>query len=160
MAHALHEMPDMNTRFVADRAVPRRTVDVFFITAIEADRDLSGVKVERADCKSAVALAHELAGRARGLKEGRDPIFTRTKRTGNALPGPILRQLLRFSSWCGRLAHQPGAPAFPGLHGRSPGVRAPDATSGRRRGRACGSRERCAGARAIGRRHTRHMIIA
>ncbi|WP_437859506.1 2-oxo acid dehydrogenase subunit E2 [Sorangium sp. So ce363] len=99
VAHALHEMPDLNTRFVAGRAVPRRTVDIFFITAVEADRDLSGVKVERADRKSAVALAHELADRARGLKEGRDPIFTRTKRTGNALPRPILRQLLRFSSW-------------------------------------------------------------
>ncbi|WP_437806018.1 2-oxo acid dehydrogenase subunit E2 [Sorangium sp. So ce1078] len=99
VARALFEVPDLNTFLVADRAVPRRSIDIFFITAVEGDRDLSGVKIACADRKSAVELARELAERARGLKAGRDPAFTRTKRTGNALPGPILRQVLRFSSW-------------------------------------------------------------
>ncbi|AUX19745.1 uncharacterized protein SOCEGT47_001970 [Sorangium cellulosum] len=99
VAHALLQVPDLNTRIVADRAVPRRSIDVFFITAVEAGRELSGVKVERADRKSAVALARELDDRARALKQGRDPAFTRAKRTASALPGPLLRQVLRLSGW-------------------------------------------------------------
>ncbi|WP_437335612.1 2-oxo acid dehydrogenase subunit E2 [Sorangium sp. So ce394] len=68
VAHALFEVPDLNTRIAAGRAVPRRSIDIFFITTVEGDRDLSGVKIASADRKSAVELARELAERARGLK--------------------------------------------------------------------------------------------
>jgi pyruvate dehydrogenase E2 component (dihydrolipoamide acetyltransferase) len=81
-------------------------VDVFFITAISGGRDLSGVKIERADEKSAVAISAELARRAGALKHGDDSSFAATKRAMGRLPKPLLRVALRLSAWlAGERAH-------------------------------------------------------
>jgi pyruvate dehydrogenase E2 component (dihydrolipoamide acetyltransferase) len=99
LAHALAAVPDLNVRLVAGRAVPRRSIDVFFIAAIDGGRDLSGVKVERADEKSAVMIARELDERGGALREGKDPALARAKRTLERLPTPLLRIALRLGSW-------------------------------------------------------------
>src|SRR5690349_19402281 len=53
LAHAFEKVPDLNVRLVGGRMVPRPSVDVFFITAVGGGHDLSGVKVVRANEKSA-----------------------------------------------------------------------------------------------------------
>src|SRR5579871_4319900 len=63
LAHALHEVPDLNVRLVGGAAIPRESVDIFFITMVGGGRDLSGVKVVGADVKTAYAVAAELGGR-------------------------------------------------------------------------------------------------
>ncbi|HTZ44626.1 MAG TPA: 2-oxo acid dehydrogenase subunit E2 [Jatrophihabitans sp.] len=104
VAHALREVPSLRVRLAFGREHPRETVDVFFILTPEAGSgagagELSGVKVERADEKSAVQLGRELAGRAVAIAGGRDPEFGRTKRLLTVLPGPVLRRGIRLSAW-------------------------------------------------------------
>jgi pyruvate dehydrogenase E2 component (dihydrolipoamide acetyltransferase) len=96
VAHALASVPDLNVRIVAGRAFPRPSVDVFFIASIAGGRDLSGVKVERADAKPAVAIASELDERGSALREGKDPALARAKKTLERLPVPLLRIALRI----------------------------------------------------------------
>lgn len=99
VAVTLREIPDLNVRIVGSRIVPRESVDIFFITAVEGGRDLSGVKVERADEKSAVEIARELGERGRAAKEGRDADLAKSKNAMNALPMPLLRVALRATAW-------------------------------------------------------------
>jgi pyruvate dehydrogenase E2 component (dihydrolipoamide acetyltransferase) len=99
LAHAFEQVPDLNVRLVGGRMVPRPSVDVFFITAVGGGRDLSGVKVLRANEKSAAEISLELASRARLLKQGRDPGFRRTKRLMERVPVFLLRPLLRLVGW-------------------------------------------------------------
>jgi pyruvate dehydrogenase E2 component (dihydrolipoamide acetyltransferase) len=80
VSHALLNVPDLNVRIVGTRAIPRPSIDIFFITAVAAGNDLSGVKVTDVDRKSASELACELSERAKLLKTGRDAEFTRSKR--------------------------------------------------------------------------------
>jgi pyruvate dehydrogenase E2 component (dihydrolipoamide acetyltransferase) len=99
IARALHDVPDFNVRIRGGRVFPRGSVDVFFITAVDGGRSLSGVKIERADAKPIHELARELDERAARMKRGDDPDFAKTKRTMEALPVPLLRWALRFSAW-------------------------------------------------------------
>ena len=59
--------------------VPRETMDVFFITAVEGLRSLSGVKIEWTDDKPIYEVAAELAERATRMKQGDDPIRPRRR---------------------------------------------------------------------------------
>jgi pyruvate/2-oxoglutarate dehydrogenase complex dihydrolipoamide acyltransferase (E2) component len=111
VAHALREVPDLNVRIVGEHAVQRPSVEIFFITAVKGGRDLSGVKVERAEVKSVFEISEELTARSRTMKgtpgTAEDPRFAvkadrgfaKTKNITNAMPGPILRQALRLSAW-------------------------------------------------------------
>ncbi|MFO0762063.1 MAG: 2-oxo acid dehydrogenase subunit E2 [Byssovorax sp.] len=97
VAHGLAQVPDLNVRLHNGRAVARSSVEVFFITAVEGGHDLSGVKIEHADEKSAVEVSRELDLRAKRLKQQHDPTFTKVKRTMEALPHPLLRLALRVT---------------------------------------------------------------
>jgi pyruvate/2-oxoglutarate dehydrogenase complex dihydrolipoamide acyltransferase (E2) component len=99
LAHALHEVPELNVRLVGGEAIPRASVDVFFITMVGGGRDLSGVKVIGADRKNAYEVATELGGRSRTLKSGKDPGFASTKRLMDTLPMPVLRRALKLGAW-------------------------------------------------------------
>jgi pyruvate dehydrogenase E2 component (dihydrolipoamide acetyltransferase) len=85
-------------RLVGGEAVPRESVDVFFIAMVDGGRDLSGVKVVDVDAKSAYEVAGELSGRAQKLKTGKDPAFAATKRLMDSLPMPLLRQALKLGA--------------------------------------------------------------
>lgn len=99
LALALHEVPDFNVRIRGSRVIPRDSVDVFFITAVEGGRELSGVKVERADEKSILEVAAELGERSNRMKAGDDQEFARTKRSIAGMPRRLLRPAMRFSAW-------------------------------------------------------------
>jgi pyruvate dehydrogenase E2 component (dihydrolipoamide acetyltransferase) len=99
VALSLREVPDFNMRVRGSKMFPRETVDVFFITAVEGGRSLSGVRVDRSDEKSAFDVASELAERAGAMKQGNDPEFAKTKRMMEAMPLRVLRGSMRFSAW-------------------------------------------------------------
>jgi pyruvate/2-oxoglutarate dehydrogenase complex dihydrolipoamide acyltransferase (E2) component len=99
VAHALHEVPDFNVRIRGGKVIQRETVDVFFIAAVEGGRELSGVKVERADEKSVLDVAEELHVRASAMKGGHDAEFAKTKKTISSMPPWLLRQAMRLSAW-------------------------------------------------------------
>jgi pyruvate dehydrogenase E2 component (dihydrolipoamide acetyltransferase) len=98
VAHALQQVPEVNVQLRGGRFIQRDSIDVFFITAVSAGRDLSGVKVGDIDHKSAIAVAHELAERSTSLKTGTEPEFARTKHLLDALPPRILRVALRLGA--------------------------------------------------------------
>jgi pyruvate dehydrogenase E2 component (dihydrolipoamide acetyltransferase) len=99
VAHALHEVPDFNMRIRGGKMFQRETVDVFFITAVDGGKSLSGVKIERTDEKPIYEVAAELAERATRMKQGDDPDFAKTKKMMEAMPVPALRASMRFSAW-------------------------------------------------------------
>jgi pyruvate/2-oxoglutarate dehydrogenase complex dihydrolipoamide acyltransferase (E2) component len=99
IAHALRAVPDLNVRLVGGHAVPRPSIDVFFIAAVGGGNDLSGVKVTRVDEKGAIDVARELAGRSARAKRGDDPEFLRTKRLMEGLPMALLRPIMRMTAF-------------------------------------------------------------
>jgi pyruvate dehydrogenase E2 component (dihydrolipoamide acetyltransferase) len=99
VAHALHEVPDFNVRVRGSRVIPRETVDVFFIAAVEGGRELSGVKVERADEKSVFEVAEELRERAGAMRSGDDREFAKSRKAISSMPRRLLRPSMRLSSW-------------------------------------------------------------
>jgi len=99
IALALAAVPDFNVRIHGSKMEPRDSVDIFYITAVEGGRSLSGVKVENADKKSVFEVATELSARASKMKAGDDPDFAKTKKTMEALPRQGLKAAMRFSAW-------------------------------------------------------------
>ena len=80
VALALRAQPELNgkVRFWG-RLEQRATVDVFVTVATEGARDLSGARIERADEKSLVELAREIAARAGQIRRGADPSYRKSK---------------------------------------------------------------------------------
>ncbi len=99
VAVALAEHPDLNARLDHGRFVPRDSVDVFFVVAVEGGRDLSGVKVEHADRKSVVEIAEELSRRAGRIRSGSDAEFGTGKQMLDETPLPLLRVALGLAAW-------------------------------------------------------------
>ena len=99
VAYALARCPDVNGVLRHGRFRPNDQVDVFFIATVGTGGDLSGVKVENADLKSAVDVAREVSARVRAIAEGRDPEFGRTKRLMTWAPLPLLRAGIRLGAW-------------------------------------------------------------
>lgn len=99
IALALAAVPDFNVRIHGSKMIPRESVDIFYITAVEGGRSLSGVKVENTDKKSVFEVATELSARAKKMKAGDDPEFAKTKKTMEALPRQGLKAAMRFSAW-------------------------------------------------------------
>lgn len=98
VAHAFAAVPEINVQIRRGRAIPRESIDVFFITAVEAGNDLSGVKVNEVDKLACIDVAHELTDRSKRLKSGNDPQFARTKRLMDALPPFALGLALRATT--------------------------------------------------------------
>lgn len=99
MAVAMHEVPDFNVRIKGSKVYPRESVDIFYITAVEGGRSLSGVKIEGADDKSVLEVATELTGRAGAKRRGDDPEYAKTKKMLERMPLRLMRVSMRFAAW-------------------------------------------------------------
>ena len=99
IALALAAVPDFNMRIYGSKMIPRESVDIFYIAAVEGGRSLSGVRVDNADKKSAFEIAAELSARATRMKAGDDPEFAKTKKAMEAMPRRALKVAMRFSAW-------------------------------------------------------------
>lgn len=99
VAHALAENPEVNVRRTRGRAIPRGSVDVFFIIVSKDGRELTGVKVEDAQRKSAVEVAAEVARGAARAHRGDDQGLGKAKPLLDRLPTPVLRLVLRVAAW-------------------------------------------------------------
>jgi pyruvate/2-oxoglutarate dehydrogenase complex dihydrolipoamide acyltransferase (E2) component len=98
LALAFRDNPSMNTRLARGRFLPRESVDIFVIVAAGGGGDLSGVKIRRADQKSASEIARELDERAAEARSGRGEL-DRAKRMMEILPRSLLRLSLRLSAF-------------------------------------------------------------
>lgn len=111
VGRALSAVPSLNVRLIRGRSVPRDNIDVFFITSVGRGHDLTGVKIDQIDRKTAVEVGRELDERKKKLMAGDDPEFARAKRLMERLPQPALRLALRVSAWLAG-QHAVGIPLF------------------------------------------------
>ncbi|PXY22631.1 2-oxo acid dehydrogenase subunit E2 [Prauserella muralis] len=99
VAVGLAEVPALAVRLSRGRAWPRESIDVFFIVATGDGEELTGVKVDRANRKSAIAIARELHDRVAAIGRGDDADFGRSKALLERLPAPLMRLALRGAAW-------------------------------------------------------------
>lgn len=99
VAHGLHQVPELSVRLAHGRQYPRETVDVFFIVTAEGGKELTGIKVVRADEKPVVEIAEELITRLAAIEAGQDPELGRTKAMLTRIPPRLLKYGLRVSAW-------------------------------------------------------------
>jgi hypothetical protein len=99
VARALADNPDLNIRLSFGRVVPRETVDIFFIVSADEGRELTGIKIERADEKPVVEIARELGARAQRIHGGDDAEFGRAKAMLERSPIKALAVGLRLLAW-------------------------------------------------------------
>ncbi len=94
---ALAKAPTLNGKILFGRFVPFDSVDVTYLIA--ADGDLAKTKIDGIDHKSVVEIATELRERARKVRSGEDQDFKKSMKAVKAMPGFILRPMLRFTGW-------------------------------------------------------------
>ena len=99
LAHVLQEVPELNVRIRRGRVRPRRSIDIFFITAVARGHDLSGVAIASAEAKPAIAIARELAERSAAMKQGHDRDLAKTKRMLDRMPSFLLRGALNLTAF-------------------------------------------------------------
>jgi hypothetical protein len=99
VTHGLQNVPALRQRLARGREYDRESIDVFFIVTTGGGRELTGVKVDHADGKSAVEISTELVRRCAAIEGNADPEFGRTKRMLEVLPRPLLRAGVRLSAW-------------------------------------------------------------
>ena len=94
LAIALDHHRDLNVLVRWGRIYERRDVDIFLQVAVVEEgksADLSGCKIEQADAKGVVAIAEEVAGRARGIRSGEDKEMRASKKRIASVPGLLMR---------------------------------------------------------------------
>ncbi len=99
VALAIRRYPDLNGIVARGRIYLRETVDIFFQVATEGGRDLSGIKVNRVDEKSALEVAREMDARVERLRQRRDRQVERTKSMLDRMPLPLLGPMMRTISY-------------------------------------------------------------
>jgi pyruvate dehydrogenase E2 component (dihydrolipoamide acetyltransferase) len=99
IAHALGEHPDLNVRLYKGHFIRRESVDIFFIVSAGGGDELSGVKVQGADNKTAVQIAEELSGRAKSIRGGDDNEIGRTREMLAKTPRRLLGPAFKVSAW-------------------------------------------------------------
>jgi pyruvate/2-oxoglutarate dehydrogenase complex dihydrolipoamide acyltransferase (E2) component len=99
VAHGLAAVPELRVRLARGREYDRESVDVFFIVATGGGQELTGVKVQAADRKSAVEVAREVSRRCGAIAEGDDPELGRGKALLTRLPPRVLRLALHLGAW-------------------------------------------------------------
>ncbi|HJQ83356.1 MAG TPA: 2-oxo acid dehydrogenase subunit E2 [Candidatus Binatia bacterium] len=99
VALALRQYPGLNGIVSRGRIMLRDTVDIFLQVAIEGGRELSGIKIARADEKSVVEIAREMEERVERLRARRDKQVERTKSMLDRIPIPVLGPMMRTISY-------------------------------------------------------------
>jgi pyruvate/2-oxoglutarate dehydrogenase complex dihydrolipoamide acyltransferase (E2) component len=98
VALALRDQPDLNAKVrFWGRLERRTTIDLFVTVATEGARDLSGVRIDRADEKSLVELAGAIAERAARVRRGDDASYRRSRGLFKQLPWWLARPVTRIS---------------------------------------------------------------
>lgn len=97
LALALADQPELNTRLYRGRFLPRESVDIFFAAAVEGGKQVSGVKIERADQKSLVEVADELVRRVARVRTGDAEVGMKGPLAW--APSWLLRRILKVGTW-------------------------------------------------------------
>jgi len=111
VAEAIARQPGLNVKIGAfGRVLARDRIDLFVSVAAEGGKDLSGVRVPGADGLSLLDLLDSVEGGARGVREGKDERYARSRSIFKRLPAFLLRPLLWLTDLLSNElhAHLPG----------------------------------------------------
>lgn len=99
-AHVLHKHPEINCILRWGRLYPRKSVDIFFQVASDAQgKDLSGVTVRNINTKSLLEVGAELAGKAKMIREKGDQDYRKMKKTVGSFPGILANLVINLSGF-------------------------------------------------------------
>jgi pyruvate dehydrogenase E2 component (dihydrolipoamide acetyltransferase) len=96
VALALRDQPEINAKVRFWGKLEQRTsIDLFLTVATDGGKDLSGVRIDRADERSLVEIAGELGKRAGDIRSGRDKSYKKSKAGFSKLPWWLTRAAVR-----------------------------------------------------------------
>lgn len=95
VALGIHQNPQLNGIVARGRIMLRDTIDVFMQVMTDGGNDLSGIKIARADEKSAIEIAREAQERVDRLRARKDRDVERTKQVLDRLPARMLGWIMR-----------------------------------------------------------------
>jgi pyruvate dehydrogenase E2 component (dihydrolipoamide acetyltransferase) len=96
LAMGIRRNPQANAIVRRRSLFVRDTVDIFVQVVSEDGDELSGTKVERADERSVVDIARQVAEHAARIRTGRDRDVERTKNLVTSMPGVLLGPFMRL----------------------------------------------------------------
>jgi pyruvate dehydrogenase E2 component (dihydrolipoamide acetyltransferase) len=105
VADTLARHPECNAYVRNGRIYVRDEVDVFVLVAVppagpeglhDLGADLTGVKICRANEKTVFEIADEVAGAAKGMRRGEDPVLASVKRMLSIAPPVLMKPMLRL----------------------------------------------------------------
>jgi len=98
VALALREQPELNAKVrFWGRLERRTTIDLFVTVATDGNRDLSGVRIDRADELSLADLARAIGERAAKIRRGDDASYRRSRGMFRQVPWWLARAVTRLS---------------------------------------------------------------
>jgi len=96
LACAIAERPEVNAIIRRGRIWVRDTVDIFFQVSFEGGENLAGAKIARANEKSVVEIARELAKRAERIRDKKDDPTQKSARLLGQLPPSLTRAAMQL----------------------------------------------------------------
>ena len=99
VALGLRAAPGLNGRIHLGKFIPFDEVAFAYMVALEDGGDLAKVKVEKADTKTVVEIAQQLADEAVRLRAGKDEAFNKSKPILKMLPTWLLRPIAKLTGW-------------------------------------------------------------
>jgi len=99
VATALEAAPGLNGVIRFGAFVPKKTVDLAFLVALEEGADLAKAKISDYDKKSVVDVAVELRELAQKLHKGEDEQFNKSKGPLQILPTWLIRPILNITGY-------------------------------------------------------------
>jgi pyruvate/2-oxoglutarate dehydrogenase complex dihydrolipoamide acyltransferase (E2) component len=95
VAQAFRNNPELNAKVrYWGKLERRKSVDLFLSVATEGGKDLSGARIDDADALDLAGLIAALEGKARGIRDGKDKAFEKSRGLFKKAPWWILRPLL------------------------------------------------------------------
>jgi len=96
VALAFRNTPSLNSLLIDDTFVPKKTIDVCCLVAVDEGKDLAFVNIKEADNKSLKQIGEEIQTKSNTLREHKDEEFNKSKPLMKTLPVFVLRFIVHF----------------------------------------------------------------
>jgi len=96
VALAFRNTPGLNSLIIADTFVPKKTIDICCLVAVDDGKDLAFVKIHEADKKTLKDIGEEIQAKSNKLRKHEDEEFNNSKPAMKLLPVFILRFIVHF----------------------------------------------------------------
>jgi len=99
IALAFQYTPSLNSLIIADTFVPKKTIDICCLVALDEGKDLAFVKIHEGNKKTLKEIGDEIQMKSNKLREHKDDDFNKSKPAMKYLPVFVLRYLVNFMGY-------------------------------------------------------------